>query len=34
MNIVLDANVLMSALIKDSLTREIIVKSRHDLWVP
>jgi len=34
MKIVLDANILMSALIKDSFTREFIVKSDHLFFVP
>jgi predicted nucleic acid-binding protein len=37
MNIILDMNVLMSALIKDSYTRELIVKAtkaHHKHWVP
>jgi len=34
MKIVLDTNVLMSAIIRDSLTRELITKSEHRLYVP
>ena len=34
MNIVLDMNVLMSAIIKDSFTRSIITKSKHRFCVP
>ena len=34
MKIVLDANVLMSAIIKDSLTRELITKAEHQLYAP
>lgn len=34
MRIVLDTNVIMSALIKDSITREIIMKSGFDFYYP
>jgi predicted nucleic acid-binding protein len=34
MNIILDANVLMSALIKDSYTREFISKLDHNFFMP
>lgn len=34
MKIIIDTNILMSALIKDSLTREIILKSDFDFYYP
>lgn len=34
MNIVIDTNIFISALIKDSLTRELIVNSNHDFIFP
>ncbi len=34
MNIVIDTNVFISALIKDGLTRELIVNSKHNLLFP
>ena len=34
MKIVLDVNVIISALIKDSITREILVKSEHEFYFP
>ena len=32
--VVLDVNVVISAAIKDSLTREFITKSDHEFWIP
>lgn len=32
--IVLDVNVVISAAIKDSLTREFITKGGHEFWIP
>ena len=32
--IILDANIVISALIKDSFTREFITKSDHEFWFP
>ena len=34
MNIVIDTNIFISALIKDSLTRNIIVNLKHNLLFP
>lgn len=34
MNIVVDTNVFISALIKDSTTRDLIVRSKHNLLFP
>jgi len=34
MKIVLDVNVIISALIKNSITREILVKSEHEFYFP
>jgi predicted nucleic acid-binding protein len=32
--VVLDANIVLSALIKDAYTREFITKSGHEFWFP
>ena len=32
--IVLDVNIVLSAAIKDSLTREFVTKADHEFWVP
>ena len=32
--VILDANIVISALIKDSFTREFITKSGHEFWFP
>ena len=34
MNIVIDTNIFISALIKDGLTRKLIVESEHNLLFP
>ncbi|MBI2146349.1 hypothetical protein HYU22_03350 [Candidatus Woesearchaeota archaeon] len=34
MNIVVDVNVLISALLKDSTSRSLLVNSTHDLFFP
>ena len=34
MKIVLDVNIIISALIKDSITREILIKSAHEFYFP
>ena len=34
MNIVIDTNIFISALLKDSLTRKLIFKSNHNLLFP
>lgn len=32
--IILDVNIVLSAIIKDSFTREFITKSEHEFWFP
>lgn len=34
MKIVVDVNIVLSALIRDSLTRKLILETRHDLYFP